>query len=156
MSKRVDTASKLIRAPASRIYQAFASANALETWLPPDGMTGTLLTFSFQEGASYRMRLVYKELQHTPGKTSENVDDVVVRFVKIVPNERIEQMVTFKSHDPSFSGAMRIVWTLDPVDEGTRVTVCCEDVPVGISAGDHQAGLQSTLNNLAAYSERIP
>lgn len=34
MSKRVDTASKLIHAPASRIYAAFATESAMETWLP--------------------------------------------------------------------------------------------------------------------------
>ena len=88
------------------------------------------------------------------GKTSEQGDEVNVRFVKIVPNERIEQAVTFASDDPAFSGEMRIQWILQPMDNGTLVTVRCEDVPVGILAEDHEAGLKSTLNNLAAYAER--
>jgi uncharacterized protein YndB with AHSA1/START domain len=156
MSKRVDTASKLIRASASRIYQAFETADAMEAWLPPQGMAGTMLTFGFHEGGTYRMRLAHKAPRHTPGKTSEDADEVEVRFVKLVPYERIEQVVTFESADPSFSGEMRIAWTLEPVDEGTRVTVRCEDVPVGISAEEHQAGLKSTLSNLAAFAERGP
>lgn len=155
MCKRVDTASKLIRASASRIYQAFATAEAMEAWLPPEGMAGTMLAFRFDEGGGYRMRLAYKEPDHSPGKTAEDADEVEVRFVKLVPYERIEQAVTFESDDPSFSGAMRIAWTLEPVDDGTRVTVRCEDVPAGISAEDHQTGLESTLNNLAAYAESI-
>src|SRR5688572_27879882 len=95
MLKRVDTASKLIHAPTSRIYQAFATADAMEAWLPPQGMVGTMLAFSFREGGTYRMRLSYKEPQQSPGKTSENADEVEVRFVKLVPAERIEQTVTF-------------------------------------------------------------
>jgi hypothetical protein len=34
------------------------------------------------------------------------------------------------------------------------VTVRCENVPAGIQADDHQAGLKSTLSNLAAFAER--
>jgi Activator of Hsp90 ATPase homolog 1-like protein len=48
---------------------------------------------------------------------------------------------------------MTITTTLEPVAEGTRVTVCCEDVPSGIGESDHQAGLASTLENLAAFVE---
>lgn len=156
MGKRVDTASQLIRASASRIYQSFATAKAMEAWLPPEGMAGTMLAFKFEAGGGYRMRLAYMEPEHSPGKTAEDADEVDVRFVKLIPYERIEQAVTFESADPSFSGTMRIAWILEPVDDGTRVTVRCEDVPVGISAADHQAGLESTLNNLAAYIERGP
>lgn len=35
MSKRVDTASKLIHASASSIYDAFSTADAMCAWLPP-------------------------------------------------------------------------------------------------------------------------
>jgi uncharacterized protein YndB with AHSA1/START domain len=154
MSKRVDTASRLIRASASRVYQAFATARAMESWLPPEGMTGTMLAFAFREGGAYRMRLTYNEPQHTPGKTSEDADEVEVRFVKLVPDERIEQAVTFESDDPAFAGEMRITWALEPGPDGTLVTVRCEDVPAGIQPEDHQAGLTSTLNNLAAFVEK--
>lgn len=113
-----------------------------------------MLAFTFREGGTYRMRLTYNEPQHTPGKTSEDADEVEIRFVKLVPHERIEQAVTFESDDPAFSGEMRITWILEPVRTGTLVTVRCEDVPAGIEAEDHQAGLQSTLSNLAAFAER--
>src|SRR3546814_911872 len=126
----------------------------MKAWLPPQGMTATMFSFAFREGGAYRMRLTYNEPQHMPGKTSEDTDDVEVRIVKIVPHERIEQVVTFESEDPAFAGEMRIVWLLEPVRNGTCVTVRCEDVPAGIGAADHQTGLQSTLSNLAAFAER--
>ena len=96
MSKRVDTPSRLIRASASTIYRAFATAQAMESWLPPQGMTGTMLKFAFRDGGAYRMRLTYNEPRHTPGKTSKDADEVQVRFVKLVPHERIEQAATFE------------------------------------------------------------
>jgi hypothetical protein len=37
---------------------------------------------------------------------------------------------------------------------GTRVDIVAEDVPDGISAEDHAAGLASSLTNLAAYVEQ--
>lgn len=154
MSKRVDTASRLIRASASTIYRAFSTADAMKSWLPPKGMTGTMLAFAFREGGAYRLRLTYNEPKHTPGKTSEDADEVEVRFVKLVPHKRIEQVVTFESDDPAFSGEMRIAWILETVHNGTFVTVRCEDVPAGIGVDDHQAGLESTLGNLAAFAER--
>ena len=153
MPDRVDTQSRLIRAAAATIYRAFATVDAMEMWLPPQGMTARMLAFTFAEGGAYRMRLTYNEPQHIPGKTSEQADEVYVRFIKLVPNERIEQAVTFTSDDPAFSGEMRIQWILQPVDNGTLVTVRCEDVPVGIRVEDHEAGLASTLSNLAAYAE---
>jgi uncharacterized protein YndB with AHSA1/START domain len=156
MSKRVDTASRLILASASKVYEAFASAGAMESWLPPEGMTGTMLAFAFREGGAYRMRLTYREQQHAPGKTTEDADEVEVRFIKLVPYERIEQAVTFESDDPAFAGQMRIVWALESQRDGTLVTVRCGDVPPGIRPEDHQAGLTSTLNNLAAFVEKHP
>jgi len=153
MATRVDTASRLIRASPSAIYRAFATADAMEKWLPPPNMSARVLTLSFREGGAYRMRLTYNASQHAPGKTSEDSDEVQVRFVKLVPNERIEQAVTFDSQDPAFSGEMRITWVLEPARDGTLVTVRCDDVPSGIRAEDHQAGLTSTLDNLAAFVE---
>jgi len=153
MTGRVDTAARLIHGTASAIYQAFATPGAMEVWLPPEGMTGTMLAFDFREGGSYRMRLKYDESQHSPGKTSHDADDVEVIFVRLVPDERIEQAVTFQSEDPGFSGKMRIAWTMEPVQSGTLVTVRCANVPAGIRREDHEAGLASTLGNLAGFVE---
>lgn len=127
----------------------------METWLPPQGMTGHMLNFAFREGGAYRMRLIYNESQNVAGKTSANADEVEVRFVKLVEGERIEQAVTFNSEESAFSGEMRITWVLEPLPDGTLVTVRCENVPPGIRPEDHQAGLISTLNNLASFAEGV-
>jgi hypothetical protein len=61
--------------------------------------------------------------------------------------------VDFGSDDPAFSGTMRMTRTLEPGDGGTLVTVRAESVPEGIRPEDHQAGLRSSLANLARFTE---
>jgi hypothetical protein len=49
---------------------------------------------------------------------------------------------------------MTMTWQVAAVDAGTRIDSVAEDVPDGISAEDHAAGLASSLTNLAAYVEQ--
>jgi hypothetical protein len=46
-----------------------------------------------------------------------------------------------------------MTWTLAAVPEGTKVNIVCENVPEGIKKEDHDVGLTSTLENLAAFTE---
>jgi uncharacterized protein YndB with AHSA1/START domain len=100
------------------------------------------------------MSLTYLDPDHsTSGKTSTHADVVQGRFVELVPDERIVQLVEFESEDPALEGAMSITWTLAAVPGGTEVTIVCSNVPEGIRQDDHDAGLRSTLANLAAFTE---
>lgn len=143
----------MIHASPATIYRAFANMKALECWLPPEGMTGRILAFDFREGGSYRMILSYNEPDHSPGKTSKHTDEVEVRFLKLIAHERIEQEVAFNSENSQFSGAMKITWIFTAARAGTEVTVRCENVPVGIRPEAHEAGLMSSLENLARFAE---
>lgn len=156
MIGRIDEASRLILAPPSEIYRAFGSAEALESWLPPTGMKGNVLSFSFGEGGGYRMRLTYTDPGHGRGKTSEDSDEVEVRFVHLKADRLIEQIVDFASEEPEFAGSMKMTWSFEAVGRGTEVTVRCEDVPEGIRPEDHQVGLASTLDNLAKFTRGLP
>ena len=154
MTQRIDTSSLLIRAPSSKVYEAFSSPGAMEEWLPPPNMTGKMLAFDFRPGGRYRMRLTYKEPSQGTGKTSSDSDEVEVRLAQIDPGYRIVQEVDFESDDPSFGGTMRMTWIFESTDHGTLVSVRAENVPKGIRAEDHQAGLDSSLANLARFVER--
>lgn len=100
------------------------------------------------------MALTFAQPGHsTPGKTSEDTDVVEGRFLELLPDERIVQLVKFESEDPAFAGAMTMTWTLTAVPGGTEVAILCENVPEGIRQEDHDAGLKSTLDNLATFVE---
>ena len=48
---------------------------------------------------------------------------------------------------------MRMTWRLTDVGAGTLVEFIADNVPAGISAEDHAAGLASSLANLAAHMQ---
>jgi uncharacterized protein YndB with AHSA1/START domain len=100
------------------------------------------------------MALSYSQLDSSVrGKTSADTDVVDGRFLAVIPNERIVQLVTFESDDPAFAGEMKMTWALSSVPGGTHVSIICENVPEGVGQVDHDAALRSTLDNLAAFVE---
>ena len=151
---RTDRGSRVIAAPPERVWAALIDPGALLAWLPPGEMTGRFDRFDAQPGGSYRMVLTYPDASGAPGKATADSDIVEARFVDIVPGERIVQAVDFVSDDPANAGTMTMTWQVTAVDAGTRVDISAENVPDGISADNHAAGLASSLTKLAAYLER--
>jgi uncharacterized protein YndB with AHSA1/START domain len=152
--KRTDSASRVIMASPRTIYQAFLDPEAVASWRPPEGMKARIYAFDPREGGRFRMSFAYTDIDHrVRGKTSEHADVFQGRFLELVPNERIVELIEFESDDPAFTGAMTIITTLAAVSGGTEVTILCENVPSGIRPSDHQTGLTSTLKNLAAFTE---
>ena len=141
----------MIGAPLARAYAALVDPDALTTWLPPDGMTGRFEHFDLRPGGSYRLILTYADDSQAPGKATAGTDVVDARFVDVVPGVRVVQAVDFVSDDPAFAGTMTMTWEVTAVEGGTRVGITAADVPAGISAEDHAAGLESSLANLASY-----
>jgi uncharacterized protein YndB with AHSA1/START domain len=152
--RRVDSASRVINAPPTEIYRACMDPNALVRWLPPMGMKGRIEAFDPRDGGEYRIVLTYLDANpSTTGKTTRDADVVHGRFLELVPDRRIVQSVQFESADARFAGEMKLTWALDPAPEGTTVVVTAENVPEGITPGDHEAGFAATLDNLAAFIE---
>lgn len=151
---RTDTATRLVQAPPDVLYRAFVEPGALMAWLPPEGMSGRALLFEPRVGGRYRIELAFEGEGHEArGKTTARTDITSGRFLVLEPGRRIVQTVEFESTDPAFAGTMVMTWSLEPSAGGTRVTITAEEVPPGISAEDHAAGLASSLENLAAFVE---
>jgi len=151
---RTDNASLAIAAQPDAIYRAFSDPDVLMAWLPPENMTGRVLEYDFREGGRYRIELTYAEA--AAGKTAERTDISSGRFLSLKPGKRIVQSVEFESADAAFAGQMVMTWSFDSLGESTRVTITAENVPPGISEADHNAGLRSSLENLARYLGRTP
>ena len=151
---RTDAASRVIGAPSDRVYAALVDPEALTAWLPPDGMSGRFDRFDARPGGSYRLVLTYADASTGRGKATADSDIVEARFLDVVPGVRVVQAVDFVSDDPAHAGTMIMTWEVTAVDAGTRVDIRADDVPAGISAEDHAAGLASSLFNLASYLEQ--
>lgn len=149
--------SRVIDAPRTDVYRSFLDPNAVATWLPPEGMNAHVHRFDPREGGEFRVSLRYQDVADSPdgggGKTTEDTDTHHGRFVTLVPDERIVEVVEFESDDPGFAGEMRITVTLADVDGGTEVTYRCENIPSDIRPEDNEAGCQSSLRKLASLLE---
>ena len=150
---RTDTASRVIAASPEHVYAALVDPEALIAWLPPAGHTGRFERFDPRPGGSYRLVLTYTDASASRGKATANSDMVESRFIELVPGVRVVQAVDFVSDDPTYVGMMMMTWEVTAVDEGTRVDIVADNVPDGIDASDHAAGLASSLANLAEYLE---
>lgn len=147
---RIDSASRLILASSEIIYQAFLNPKSLVVWFPPKGMSGRINTFDPRQGGHFSMTLSYELDYSIKGKTSEHNDVFQGMFLELVPNKKIVQSVKFDSDHPAFLGEMLQTWYLEVV---SKVTVVCENVPEGVRKTDHDEGLNSTLENLANFTE---
>jgi len=150
---RTDRASRVIAAPLDHVYAALVNPEALTAWLPPTGMTGRFERFDPRPGSSYRLVLTYADASAARGKSTAATDIVESRFVDLIPGVRVVQAVDFVSGDPAYAGTMTMTWEVAEVDGGTRVDIIADNVPAGITADDHAAGLASSLVNLAEYLE---
>ena len=141
----------MVDATVERVYDALVDPEQLLEWLPPVGMSGRFERFDLRPGGSYRLVLTYDYSAAAHGKATADSDVVHARFVEIVPPSRVVQAVDFVSDDPAFAGTMTMTWKVTAAESGARVDIIATDVPEGISAEDHAAGLISSLATLATF-----
>ena len=151
---RIDRVSRQIAASPTAVYDALLDPAALEAWLPPEGMSGRVEHWDPRPGGGFRMVLTHLDATGSPGKSSGATDVVAVGFADLTPAERVVQRAVFEADDPAFAGTMTMTWQMEKTSMGTTVTVTATDVPTGISATDHEAGIASSLANLADYLEK--
>jgi uncharacterized protein YndB with AHSA1/START domain len=144
--------SRRVNAPRATVYRAFLDARAVSTWMVPTGMTSHVHAFDACEGGAFRISLTYDAPSRT-GKTTAHTDTYHGRFVKLVPNERIVQVVEFETADPALRGEMTITIALADADGGTDIHAVHDGLPRGLSPGDNEAGWRSSLAKLAALVE---
>ena len=144
--------SRRISAPRSRVYRALLDARTVATWMVPTGMTSRVHAFDPREGGAIRISLTY-DAPTGVGKTSARTDTYHSRFVKLVPDEQVVEVVEFETSDPAMRGEMTITITLADVNGGTEVIAEHDRLPPGLSSADNQVGWQSSLAKLAALVE---
>lgn len=153
MSNRTTINSKFIKASTETIYKAFTNPDALVVWFAPENMTAKIHNFELEVGKGYEMSLFYKNENDNQGKTSELEDKYNAKFVELVQNKKIVQVINFKSDNPEFLGEMIMEVVLEPESTGTKVTITFNNIPKGIKLEENEAGTESTLKNLAKYVE---
>ena len=142
--------SRHVNAPRAAVYRALLDATAVAKWMVPDGMTSVVHAFDAREGGAFRISLTY-DAPTAAGKTSAQTDTFHGRFVKLVPNEQVVEVVEFETTDPAMRGEMTITITLtDTPDGGTHILAVHENLPPGLSPADNETGWRMSLGKLAA------
>jgi uncharacterized protein YndB with AHSA1/START domain len=118
-------------------------------------MTSQVHAFDAREGGLFRISLTYDAPTGT-GKSSAHTDTFHGRFVKLVPNEQVVEVVEFETTDPALGGEMTITIALRDADGGTDVLAVHEGLPRGLPPADNEAGWRSSLAKLAALLENAP
>ena len=141
-----------VRAPRARVYRALLDAGAIAAWRVPDGMTSVVHEFDAREGGSFRISLTY-DAPDRAGKTAAATDTYHGRFERLVPGERVVEVVEFETDDPALRGEMTITTTLADSGDGTDVSIVHEGLPDSVPASDNEAGTRMSLDNLARLVE---
>ena len=144
-----------VNAPRPAVYDALLDAHAIATWMVPNGMTSHVHLFDAQEGGSFRVSLTYDTPNET-GKTSANTDTYHGRFVKLVPNQQVIEVIEFETADPAMRGEMTVTFTLTDADSGTDVLAAHDNLPPGLGPSDNELGWRMALAKLARFVESLP
>jgi uncharacterized protein YndB with AHSA1/START domain len=118
----------------------------------PSGMTSHVHAFEDREGGTFRISLTYDAPTGT-GKPTAHTDTFHGRFVELVPDERVVEVVEFETADPALRGEMTITITLADSDGGTDVLAVHDGLPRGLAVADNEVGWRSSLAKLAALAE---
>lgn len=148
---RTDRVDRIIAASPERVYAALTKRSAIEAWLPPPGMSCTVMELGLHPGGRLRMVMAYLDTSGEPGKSTAGSDVVVSTIVDVVPGHHIVQSVLFEDAGPAYEEPMTMAWIVHPDPAGSRVEFRAENVPSAISAHDHRVGMTASLRQLAAY-----
>ena len=140
--------SRHIAAPRDIVYSALLDATAVALWIVPENMDGWVHVFDPSEGGVFRFTLTRNgssDPARAPFKGTFHG-----MFVKLVPNERVVELLEIESDDPSLRGKMMITIMLSESGEGgTEVKITHDQLPPGISPAESEAGWIAALDRLS-------
>ena len=137
-----------VAAPRAAVYRALLDPAAVAVWMVPDGMTSEVHEFDAREGGAFRISLTYEEPTGA-GKSTAHSDTYHGRFVRLIPDTAVVQVLEFETDDPGMRGEMSITFVLDDTEGGTLLTASHASLPPALSPEDNELGWRLSLAKLA-------
>jgi uncharacterized protein YndB with AHSA1/START domain len=118
--------SRHVKAPRARVYSALADADTIVKWRV-DGMTSHVYAFEGRGGH-------FPDLAHVRRADRSRQDERADGYIhghlfKLVPNERVVEVVEFETADPALRGEMTTTITLADADGGTELVTVQGGLP---------------------------
>ncbi|MFC4123303.1 SRPBCC domain-containing protein [Nocardia rhizosphaerae] len=143
-----------INAPRATVYRLLIEADAVKTWMVPDDLTSEVHRFESAEGGSFSITVTHGETTEAGG-TEPQHDAYYGRFLTLIPDEQVVEVLEFVTDKPEMAGAQTITFSLfEAADGGTDLEAVHEDVPPGLSPADNEIGWRMALAKLTALAER--
>ena len=147
------TQSRVIRAPRSRVYEAWTNPEILKQWFGPANMHCPSAQMDVRVGGAYRIDVV----PNVPPPAASNNTECAERtsaalgtYTKVVPNELL-QFTWFPDWNPGEQSLVTI--TLKDVAGGTEVIILHENFTSESSRDGHNNGWAGCLDKLQATLE---
>lgn len=144
--------SQYVNAPPAAVYQALLSADAINKWRVPAGMSSRVHEFDARAGGRFRVSLTY-DAPDNAGKSTSHTDTYHGHFAKLVPNEQVVEVLEFETADTALQGTMTMTTTLTDAGDGTDVVVVHDGIPDSVPHEDNETGTRLALANLASLVE---
>ena len=107
------TITRILKAPAERIYRAFLDPAAIAKWNTPYGFTATVYHLEAVEGGQFRMAFTNFGTQETHAFSGV--------YTELQPHRRIRTAVGFD--DPAIPGQLTTTVDIEETIVGARLTV---------------------------------
>lgn len=141
-----------IQAPRSIVFEALLDAGAVATWIATEGITSWIHAFDPSEGGVFRFSLACTQPDREEATPLNGTFHGL--FVKVVPNERVVELLEIESEDKSLRGKMMVTITLTDLENGgTEIIAVHSELPPGLDSGRVEAGWRTALDRLAQLTE---
>jgi len=138
---------RVIRAPRSRVYQAWTNPEIMKQWFGPANMHCTEVRLDVRVGGKYRVQVVPDVPPSDDPNRSSSAEG---EFTKVVPNELL-QFTWVPSWRPEEQSLVTV--SLRDLPDGTQITILHEKFATEVSREGHRNGWAGALDKLAASLE---
>ncbi|MFC4373043.1 SRPBCC domain-containing protein, partial [Nocardia halotolerans] len=139
-----------INAPRATVYRLLLDGDAVIGWMMPDGVSPEVHRFEPREGGSFSITLAGA----TTGAAELPHDAYYGRFLSLVPDEQVVEVLEFVTEQDEMTGTQTITFTLSDTGTGTHLDSVHEGVPPGLSAADNDEHWQMALAKLKSMAEQ--
>ena len=134
---------RVFTASPEKVFRAFTNADALASWMPPNGFVGKVHHLDAKIGGTYNMSFT----NFTTGKTESFGGE----YVEIIPNEFLKYIDRFDN--PNLPGEMTMTVKIKQVTCGTELNITQEGIPEMIPVEMCYLGWQESLEKLKKLVE---
>ena len=134
---------RIFTAPVEKVFKAFTDADAMASWIPPNGFVCKVHSMDVKIGGNYKMSFT--------NFTTGNGYSFGGEYLEIIPNEKLKYTDQFD--DPNLPGQMITTVEFKKVLCGTELLVTQEGIPDIIPTEMCYLGWQESMDKLKRLVE---